>query len=354
MAKPKICLPPASWPAADRTQWQLALRSKDLFTSSSVALHWRPATVAWVAKGYGYALYWLAQNGVLDPDRPAAARWTVEVLRGYLASLRARSLSPVTIRNQLTALERALAVIAPKADRSPLQTAIGQFAVTGDQQHKRVRLQDPSDLAQLGHQLMAEAEMGLRPHPRMDAALFRDGLQIALLALRPMRRKNFAALRIGKQLVQGAAGWWLVVGRDETKTKQPIEVQVPTSLVPALNRYLTVYRPLLAGTRYSGDALWMSYHFTEQSAHSIQLRIVEQTQRAFGKPINPHLFRDCAATSIAIHDPENVLMASMILGHRTLAMTEKHYNLARSLDAGKSYHEAIDHLRKAKLIASRT
>jgi hypothetical protein len=40
-----------------------------------------------------------------------------------------------------------------------------------------------------------------------------------------------------------------------------------------------------------------------------------QTKRAFGRPINPHLFRDCAATSIAIHDLEHVRIATSILGH---------------------------------------
>ena len=75
-------------------------------------------------------------------------------------------------------------------------------------------------------------------------------------------------------------------------------------------------------------------------------RITEHTGRAFGKPVNPHLFRDCAATSIAIRDPEHVRIAAAILGHSRFETTERHYNLARSVDAAANYHHHLDRLRR--------
>ncbi len=346
MPDERTSLPLALWPAADRDHWQRALRADDLFGPSSIAANWRPATVAWVEDGYGRALYWLSHNDLLDPDQPAGERWTANRLRSYLASLRARNLSPVTVRGRFTALERALAVIAPRSDRGPLQSAIAKLCVTPDQHHKRLRLQDPAQLVELGHKLMAEAETGLRPHPRMDAAVFRDGLQIALLALRPLRKRNFTALQIGQHVVQADGRWWLLVDRDETKTGQPIDVPFPDALVPALHRYIEYYRARLAGDRYAGDRLWVSYRFGAQSAHSIQLQITDHTERVFGRSVCPHLFRDCAATSIAINDPENVRMATTILGHRTLATTEKHYNLAQSVQAGDAYNNYLADRRR--------
>jgi len=65
--------------------------------------------------------------------------------------------------------------------------------------------------------------------------------------------------------------------------------------------------------------------------------IVARTAEAYGKPINPHLFRDCAATSIAIEDPEHVRVASLILGHRSAATTERYYNQAQAIDAARRY-----------------
>jgi hypothetical protein len=47
------------------------------------------------------------------------------------------------------------------------------------------------------------------------------------------------------------------------------------------------------------------------------------------------LFRDCAATSIAIDNPKHVGDASLVLGHAGHRMTEKHYNHARSLEASR-------------------
>jgi integrase/recombinase XerD len=133
--------------------------------------------------------------------------------------------------------------------------------------------------------------------------------------------------------------------REETKTHQPIEVPFPDELVPALERYLGYYRALLAGDRYRGDHLWVSYFCGPQSPHTLQLRLVLHTEKAFGRPVNPHLFRDCVATAIAIHDPENVRMAATVLGHRSFAVTERHYNLARTLEAGRSYAAVIGKAR---------
>jgi site-specific recombinase XerD len=104
---------------------------------------------------------------------------------------------------------------------------------------------------------------------------------------------------------------------------------------------------LLAGSRYRGDHLWLGYRFKPEAAHTLQLALVRVTRQAFGKPINPHLFRDCAATSIAIHNPASVRSAAAVLGHRSFATTEKYYNLAGSIQAGRLYAELICKRRAA-------
>ena len=58
------------------------------------------------------------------------------------------------------------------------------------------------------------------------------------------------------------------------------------------------------------------------------------------------MFRDAAATAIAIFDPEHVLIIKAILGHATIATSEKHYNLARGLEAGRRYYQTIGGLRR--------
>jgi hypothetical protein len=100
------------------------------------------------------------------------------------------------------------------------------------------------------------------------------------------------------------------------------------------------------GKRYRGDQLWISYGFKPQAAHTIGITITQRTEHAFGKPVNPHLFRDCAATSIAVHDPEHVRTTAAVLSHRSFATTERHYNLATSLKAARDYHAQLRRLRR--------
>ena len=69
--------------------------------------------------------------------------------------------------------------------------------------------------------------------------------------------------------------------------------------------------------------------------------ICRRTKAAFGHAINPHLFRDCVATTIAIKDPAHVEVAMSILGHSRLETTEHYYNQAMTLEASRQYHHVI-------------
>ena len=79
---------------------------------------------------------------------------------------------------------------------------------------------------------------------------------------------------------------------------------------------------------------------------AIYFRIRIRTQIRFGRSINPHLFRDSAATSIAIEDPENVHIVRSILGHTTLRSGERYYIHAQTLEASRHYQRRILELRR--------
>ncbi len=113
---------------------------------------------------------------------------------------------------------------------------------------KRPRLVGADDLLVLGFALMRRAGDGGRS-PRQRALLHRDGLAIALLALRPLRRRNFAGLRLGEHVVQRGEGWWLQVSGAETKNGDPIEMPWPEVLIAPLESYLALHRPVLAARR---------------------------------------------------------------------------------------------------------
>ena len=102
-----------------------------------------------------------------------------------------------------------------------------------------------------------------------------------------------------------------------------------------------IARPSLRGTAAASDALWLSMHGSPMTDNGIYIRIVARTREGLGQPINPHLFRDCAATSIAIDDPGHVGIASRLLGHRTGSTTERHYNQARSVEASRLMQRSL-------------
>ncbi len=75
-------------------------------------------------------------------------------------------------------------------------------------------------------------------------------------------------------------------------------------------------------------------------------RITEVTRAHFGHPVNPHLFRDCAATSLATQDPAHAHFNMQILGHSTLATSERYYNHATSQAVSAAYQANLLALRR--------
>ena len=69
------------------------------------------------------------------------------------------------------------------------------------------------------------------------------------------------------------------------------------------------------------------------------------TSKLFDRPINPHVFRACLATTIATEDPEHVLASARILGHTSIQTTERSYNKAKMTEAMQRYHEILHELK---------
>ena len=70
-------------------------------------------------------------------------------------------------------------------------------------------------------------------------------------------------------------------------------------------------------------------------------RIRARTKEQFGIALNPHLFRDSAATTMAIADPANVRLAAPLLGHRTFTTTERYYRQARAQEAHRGFVDVL-------------
>jgi len=205
---------------------------------------------------------------------------------------------------------------------------------------KRRRVVSVEEFDRFGVRLMETAldTSDLRDGRR--AVRFRDGLMIALLAARVLRLRSFAGLAIGIHLVTEENGYRIVLAPEDTKNGRAYEAPVPERLLPYMRVYLEQIRLMLLRERDS-NRLWISINGTEMSESSIRIRLYNVTERELGRRIGPHLFRDCAMTSRAIDDPDNVLAMTPVLGHGSTRTSERHYNQAQAIDAARRYQGHI-------------
>jgi integrase/recombinase XerD len=350
-APERACRRIESWPQQDRRLWQAALQPGDLIDAGGERARYRPISNRKVERGYGRWLTYLDTSTMLDPGIMPADRITPASVVGYVEALRRLGNGSQTILARLQELFEAALVMAPAGDWSWIRRIAARIRARHvPVRNKTAKLVGADDLLALGMRLMAEAETATTP--RLGALAFRDGLLIAFLALCPLRLKNAAALALERHVVRQAAAWWIAIPAAETKTEAPIEQPWPECLLAALEDYLARWRPLLARmthrwTRPVGNALWVSSSGSPMTMQAIYDRVIARTQAAFGKPINPHAFRDIAATTIADVDPEHVRIAAQILGHRSFATTERHYIHAKTMAATRRHQQHILRLRHA-------
>lgn len=77
-------------------------------------------------------------------------------------------------------------------------------------------------------------------------------------------------------------------------------------------------------------------------------RIGDLTLKLTGKRVSPHLFRDCAATTLARLSPESARLIRPVLSHSGFRTAERHYIHAQTIDAGRDYAAVVQRLKKGR------
>ena len=202
---------------------------------------------------------------------------------------------------------------------------------------KTARMATIAELLRVGCGLIKIGEAELEGGERRGAQVYRDGLMVCALITRPLRRRNFSALQIGRTLFVGPDAVRVFFQGKETKTGKPIDFVYPHFLRPAFSFYLEKARPILRAAAIGPDdaMLWVGRRGQAVDSDGITQRIGAVTERHLGRRMWPHLFRDCLATDVAIHDSEHVGIVKEVLGHARFATTEKYYNQAGSFHVSK-------------------
>ena len=338
----------AAWPTEDQAIWEAAVSPADPFEDAGgerAAMRFHSNKRLSVS--YGRWLNFLSYAGELAGS--PASRIRKDLVGRYVKELQLLGNLPSTISLRLADLLLMARLCDNSADWSFIKKLAERVrALPSSPKGKRSTLRGSDELFDLGIQLMEQAKIQLNP---IEAAtLHRDGLMIALLALLPLRSRNFVQLRLGIELNFVDGGWVGHLNGQSTKNHSPFEFVWPEVLVDALEHYLEVHRPLLLSRCYrwlqrANDHLWVAQSGSAVTQSSFYCIITKRTKAAFGHAINPHAFRHAAATTLAIHDPKHVRIAGPLLGHRTQGIAETYYNQAISLDAHRDHLKALADLR---------
>jgi site-specific recombinase XerD len=288
-----------------------------------------------IANRYGLYLDYLQRNGRLDPAGNAIVLVTADNVQGFVVELQARVRS-VTVWNSVYKLRRAAQLIAPAADFRWLTEIEKDVALIMTPRSKADRLVLTERLVEAGLTMIQEAEMfGTTASAR--AVGVRNGLLVALLALHPIRIKNFASLSIAETFVNVDRRWWLHIPSEDTKSHRMDERRVPEFITDVVNGYVETHRLVLCrGLEHS--ALWVSSTTGRQlTTKNLGTLISKLTLEAIGVDVSPHLFRTAGASTAAIYGGDRPHLASALLNHRDPRVTQEHYNLSTNLAAVEDY-----------------
>jgi hypothetical protein len=208
-------------------------------------------------------------------------------------------------------------------------------------------------LVEAGETLFREAEKASHLKPKEQARRARNGLMIALLALRPMRHKNFSELTLGSTFRHLDGTWWIVLEAGDTKAGRIDEKRVPQDLIPLVERYLTVYRPILFAQedkasveaskgneaprtmlnnlpQQEAGALWISVTGVPLTYSAVGAAITGTTEATLGIRLSPHAFRRAAKVTATLLGGAYPRLARGVLQHNGDRVGEENYDSSSS------------------------
>lgn len=328
----RLALPYAEWPIGDREAWNRAIAAGDIIDGEGPGAHWASATKCTNIQHYGRWLGYLLWRGELAPSTAPARRVTREAVRHYRDHLKT-IVAPYTQLSMLVGLKVVIHAMAPEQSWRWLQDVcnrVQRFAKPSRDKRSRILPTDEIYNAAL-------KELRLLPTEQLcivDAIRYRDALMLALLAARPLRVKNFTALAFSRHFRSISDQWLITIPAEETKTHCHIEFFVPETLVPWFERYRDEVRTVFPNAAQS-DLLWLNYRGSDLGYNFVRSRIKLITKRLFGRPINPHLLRDCAASTMATESVALARAAAPLLGHTQFSTTERYYLQANTIAASR-------------------
>lgn len=315
------------WSIRDRLAWEAAITNEpaDFLDDRPRSSSWAPRTQQNGRNTITCLIRWLTERMRFPVAGSIADLITPELLLAYVSEQRA--LFPMrTLAYRIFLVHGALELFDPDRDWTWIAKIMKGVNARARREIPAVRpVVHAAVLFDLGTRMMDESKHN---GEEFDPALYRAGLVVAMLAAAPMRIANFATIEIGRQLRHEADNWVIYLAANETKTRRVDVWPINRRLACYLESYLRVVRPiLLQRARHAVEPshLWIG-DSGRPIGHQILRRIIATaTYERLGIKIDPHSFRHCAATTLALERPQDALQSSALLGHASPQTTEKHY-----------------------------
>jgi integrase/recombinase XerD len=337
-------LPVHEWPEADRAAFRVAYDPSHLFDGAAgPGAHLAEGTRRMTKSSYRRWLGFLKANYPNELSMPPAERITPERVRAFIDHLSAQ-IGPSSVAMAGNRLYAAARLIAPTTDWAWLKSIKARLASRALPQDRFDRLVPPWQTLDFGIELMdAALTLPLGGHKQREIE-YRDGLLLAFCSLWPIRRRSLEALTVSRHLEFDDAGVNILLHPTDTKSRRAESFRVPEQLLPYLMRYLKETRPTLLG-HSEHDGFWASHHGRRLLGGRLYDIVRARTLSKFGKAMSLHDFRRAAATFLAMDAPEKIGLIPGVLQHVSPDVSEQHYNLARSMQAGRRFAAHLDNAR---------
>jgi hypothetical protein len=209
------------------------------------------------------------------------------------------------------------------------------------------------DLIELPDRLWREVRKK-PPGSRRAFLLYQDALAVDILIHAPIRMENLSALTYERHLhwPQGPGKpVLLVLGADETKNGEKLEIELPAYLADRLLTFRNSIAPRVIEAK--PDSVFVTWAGTQRGEGTIRVTITNIVRRRLGLRLTPHQFRHVAAKIFLDQNPGGFEVVRQLLGHKNLRTTINFYAGINTKRAGRAHSKLLMEIKEHEVAARR-
>ena len=182
-----------------------------------------------------------------------------------------------------------------------------------------------------------------RPLPPRAALRFQWALAVEILLFAPIRLGNLARLELERHLLRTGTGrrmhYHLLIPGEEVKNGCPVDLTLSAETSALLELYRTRVRPVLAPSGSSW--LFPGENGAAKALVTLGGQISRFLERELGLRFTPHQFRHLVGFAHLRRMPGQYETVRVLLGHRSLDTTLRHYAGLEGAAAARHYDETL-------------